>query len=106
MSSESFRKFMEKVEHDAGLRQELQARSGEFGMPVEAVVAFAATKGYSFKAEDVSTELTGTPLAPFKGELSEASLKTIAGGADPPEPIMPAGLSTYLSDGRLMFKFH
>lgn len=106
MSSESFKKFMEKVEHDTGLRQELRAASGEFGMPVDAVVAFAATRGYSFKAEDVSPELSGTPLAPFTGELSEASLGAVAGGVGPPDIVPQSRLSTYrASNGQVMFKF-
>src|SRR5687767_13301424 len=102
MSSESFRKFIERVEHDAGLRQELRAASGEFGLPVEAVVTFGTINGYSFKAEDVTAELTGMPWAPFTGELSEASLEAVAGGAGPPDPIMPSRLDTYLAGGRLM----
>ena len=100
MSSESFKQFLAKIEQDAGLSQELRTASGEFGMPVEALAAFAAGKGYSFTAEDVST-------APSTGELSEASLDAVVGGGIPPEPEMPSPLSTFRGlSGNLMVKFH
>jgi predicted ribosomally synthesized peptide with nif11-like leader len=105
MSNESFKKFMEKVQSDQSLKQELRAAGGDAGMPVAAVVAFAAGKGYEFKVEDVSSE------------LSDAALENVAGGGAQPHMIGSTltqdisvlkidGLSTYLSSaGNLMFKF-
>jgi len=71
MSSESFRKFLAQVQENDSLKQEFRAAGGEAGMPVEALVAFAAAKGYDFKVEDVSSE------------LSDEQLDSVAGGGDP-----------------------
>ena len=103
MSNESFRQFIEKVQGDDGLRQELLDASGEFGMPVEGVVAFAAARGYAFNIEEAGEPL---PEPPSKGELSDAILDTVAGGGNPPEPMFPNPLSTFRAlSGNLMFKF-
>jgi predicted ribosomally synthesized peptide with nif11-like leader len=92
MSRESFKTFMAKVQQDKGLRQELRAAGGEAGMPAEAIVAFAADKGYEFKVEDISSELT------------DAQLDSVAGGMS--DTMKQASLSTYLSSaGSMMFKF-
>lgn len=93
MSSESFKKFMEKVRSDEGLKTELRAAGSAAGMPVEAMVAFAAGKGYDFKVEDVSSELTDKQLDAVAGGAYDAFLKI-------------DGLQTFLSPaGRLMIKF-
>jgi predicted ribosomally synthesized peptide with nif11-like leader len=69
MSSESFLMFVAKLENDAGLRQELRAAGDEAGMPADAVIAFAARKGYEFTAEDI-------------GALSDQQLDAVAGGGN------------------------
>jgi predicted ribosomally synthesized peptide with nif11-like leader len=81
MSNESFKLFLAKIENDTGLRQEIRAAGGEAGMPVEAVVAFAAAKGYDFKVEDVSNE------------LSDAALENVAGGGA--QPHMTGGILSH-----------
>ena len=107
MSNESFKKFMEKVQNDQALRQELRAAGGEAGMPVEAVIAFAAGKGYEFKVEEVSSELSDRQLNSVAGGINwgDGSL----GGAPvalPGSYLKIEGLSTYLSSaGNLMLKF-
>lgn len=68
MSSESFKKFQAQVQQDDTLKQEFRAASGEGGMPVDKLVAFAASKGYDFEVEDVSSE------------LSDEQLESVAGG--------------------------
>jgi predicted ribosomally synthesized peptide with nif11-like leader len=100
MSSESFKQFMAKVQNDQGLKQELRAAGGASGMSAEAVVAFAATKGYAFKVEDVSSELT------------DQQLDAVAGGLQPPDGITAnqppdaLKLNNYLSvTGKVIFKF-
>ena len=75
MSNESFKTFLAKVQHDENLRNELRAAGGEAGMPIDAVVAFAAGKGYEFKVEDIS------------GELTDANLDNVAGGGAQPHMI-------------------
>lgn len=98
MSSESFKKFMSKMQDDEGLRQQFRAAGGEAGMPVEAMVDFAAGKGYEFKVEDVS------------GGLTDKQLDAVAGGAiyikfDGLNFPKIEGLNTYLSSaGSLMVK--
>lgn len=93
MSSESFKKFMEKVRSDEGLKTELRAAGSAAGMPVEAMVAFAAGKGYDFKVEDVSSELTDKQLDAVAGGAYDAFLKI-------------DGLQTFSSPaGKLMIKF-
>ena len=97
MSNERFKKFMEKVQSDESLRQELRAAGGDAGMPIEAVVAFAASKGYEFKVEDVSSE------------LSDTALENVAGGGAQPHMtglfLKIDGMNTYLSSaGNLMQK--
>jgi predicted ribosomally synthesized peptide with nif11-like leader len=98
MSNESFRAFMAKVQKDEGLKQELRAAGGADGMSVEAVAAFAVRKGYEFKVQDVSSE------------LSDKQLDAVAGGLFNPTNGLPQflkieGVNTYLSSaGTLMFK--
>jgi len=89
MSSETFKKFMEKVQSDQGLKQELRAAGGAAGMPVEAVVAFAAKKGYDFKVEDVSTELTDKQLDTIAGGAVNAYLVFDSRDDSPPPPPPP-----------------
>jgi len=69
MSSESYRMFLAKLENDAGLRQELRAAGFESGMAADAVIGFAAGKGYAFGIEDV-------------GELTDRQLDAVAGGVN------------------------
>jgi len=71
MSSDSFKKFQSQVQQDESLKQEFRAAAGDGGMAVEKLVDFAAGKGYDFKVEDVS------------GELSDQQLESVAGGGDP-----------------------
>ena len=98
MTSESFKAFMAKVQKDESLKRELRAAGGAAGMPVEAVAAFAAGKGYQFKVADVSNE------------LSDKQLEAVAGGLFNPTNGLPQylkidGVSTYLSSaGTLMLK--
>jgi len=102
MSMESFRQFIDKVHSDTALRQELSKASSPFGMPVEALVAFGAAKGFAFSADDASGPVPGNP----EGELSEASLDAVSGGGGPPEPERPNPLSIYRNvSGNLMYKF-
>jgi predicted ribosomally synthesized peptide with nif11-like leader len=67
MSSESLKTFLARLQNDQGLRKELRAAGGDAGMPVEAVIAFAAGKGYEFRIEDI-------------GELSDQQLDGVSGG--------------------------
>jgi predicted ribosomally synthesized peptide with nif11-like leader len=94
---------MAQVQQDEGLRQELRAAGGKAGMPVDAVVAFAAGKGYQFKVEDVSTELTDANLDHVAGGGAQPQMNTFL-KLDGMHKI--DGLSTYLSSaGKLMYKF-
>ena len=107
MSNESFKKFMAKVQNDQGLKQELRAAGGAAGMPVEAVVAFAAGKGYEFKVEDVSSELSDQQLNSVAGGINwgDGSLGSATAGLPSPYHKVD-GLNTYLtSAGNLMLKF-
>jgi predicted ribosomally synthesized peptide with nif11-like leader len=98
MSSESFKSFIAKIQNDEGLKNEFRAAGGDAGMPVEAMVAFAAGKGYDFKVEDVS------------GDLTDKQLDSVTGGAlylkvDSFTDHKTESLSTYLSSaGSLMYK--
>jgi predicted ribosomally synthesized peptide with nif11-like leader len=67
MSIEAFKTFLAKVQDDEEFRNQLRAAGGGAGMPAEAVVAFAARKGYAF-----------TPAV--AGELSDQELDAVAGG--------------------------
>jgi len=92
MSNESFKTFLAKVQKDEGLRSELRAAGGEAGMPVEAVVAFAAGKGYDFKVEDVSSE------------LSDTQLDSVAGGGLTSYKLESYNLNTFLKiDGQNIY---
>jgi predicted ribosomally synthesized peptide with nif11-like leader len=71
MGSGSFKTFLAMVQHDAGLRQELRAAGGNANLSAEALIAFAAAKGYAFELEDVS------------GELDDKQLEAVAGGSFP-----------------------
>jgi len=107
MSNESFKKFMAKVQTDQGLKQELRAAGGAAGMPAEAVVAFAAGKGYEFKVEEISNELSEQQLDSVAGGINwgDGSLGGAAAGL-PGSYHKVDGLSTYLtSAGNLMLKF-
>jgi predicted ribosomally synthesized peptide with nif11-like leader len=98
MSSESLKSFIAKIQSDEGLKNEFRAAGGDAGMPVEAMVAFAAGKGYEFKVEDVS------------GDLTDKQLDSVTGGAlylkiDSFTDHKTQALSTYLSTaGSLMVK--
>jgi len=108
MSSESFKTFLAKVQHDEGLRQELRAAGGEAGMPVEAVVAFAAGKGYEFKVEEVSSELSDRQLNSVAGGINwgDGSLSSTTGGL-PSSYLKIDLMSTYPPDpGKQMIKFY
>jgi predicted ribosomally synthesized peptide with nif11-like leader len=100
MSSESFKNFLAKVQQDEGLRKELRATSGEAGMPVEALAAFAAGKGYEFKVEDVSSVLTDQQLDSVTGGLFNPT------NGLPSTVVKIEGLNVYLSSaGTLMWKW-
>jgi len=67
-------------------------------MPVEAMVAFAAGKGYEFKVEDVSGDLTDKQLDSVTGGAIYLKFEGLS------DHKLPA-LSTYLSSaGSLMVK--
>lgn len=66
--SSDFKQFMTKLQSDEGLKQELLAVGSQASKPVEAVIAFAESKGYKITAEDIS------------GELTERQLDAVAGG--------------------------
>ncbi len=68
-SDDTFQSFLAKLENDAGLREELRAAGFDAGMPADALIAFAAGKGYAFRIEDA-------------GELSDRQLDAVAGGGD------------------------
>jgi len=98
MSSESFKSFMAKIRNDEGLKNEFRAAGGDAGMPVEAMVALAAGKGYEFKVEDVSGDLTDKQLGSVTGGALYMKLDGLTDHKVP-------GLSTYLSSaGSLMIK--
>ena len=69
--SKTFDDFMQQLQQDPELAQELRSRFGNSGtgVPADQLAAFAASKGYRFEVSD-----TG-------GELSDAELSGIAGGA-------------------------
>lgn len=59
--------FVEKLENDAALRGDLRAAGFGSGMSVDAVIAFANSKGYTFGDEEL-------------GQLTDQELGTVAGG--------------------------
>jgi predicted ribosomally synthesized peptide with nif11-like leader len=103
MGNNSFKMFLAKIQNDESMKQELRAASGETTMPVEALIAFAAGKGYEFKVEDVSSE------------LSDAALDNVAGGGAQPHMagstlvhdisvLKIDGLNAYLSSAGITFQ--
>ncbi len=111
MSSESFRKFLAQVQENDSLKQEFRAAGGEAGMPVEALVAFAAAKGHEFKVEDVSSELSDQQLDSVAGGWGDPhvdrNLSAAQQGAFPKVEVFSKieSLNTFLSSaGNLMVK--
>lgn len=86
MSNDAFKSFMAKVQEDAALQDELRAAGCKTGMSADALVAIAAKRGYAFKIEDVSDELSEGALEAAVGGLLPA-VNIGAGG--PPEPERP-----------------
>ena len=75
MSQETFKSFMKKVEHDEGLKQELRAAGCETGIALGTLVTIAGGKGYVFKAEDVSNEVSDQQLDSVSGGAYEFYVK-------------------------------
>jgi predicted ribosomally synthesized peptide with nif11-like leader len=71
MSKEAFEEFLKKVKEDAALQKELRAKFGDpaAGVPAGELAKFAASKGYTFKVEELS------------GRLSDDQLGAVSGGA-------------------------
>lgn len=94
MRNEAFETFLAKVQNDESLRNELRAAGGETDMPVEALVAFAASKGYEFKVADISGELTDQPLEAVAGGLLAVKKGNLAprGVLDDSAPAAPMPL--------------
>jgi len=110
LSSESFRKFLAQVQENDSLKQEFRAAGGEAGMAVETMVAFAAGKGYDFKVEDVSSELSDQQLDSVAGGWGDPHVDrnlSAVQGAFPKVEVFPKveSMNTYLSSaGNLMVK--
>lgn len=68
MRNASLEAFLANVQNDESLRNELRAACGDTDTSVEALVAFAASKGYEFEVAD------------FGGELTDQQLDAVAGG--------------------------
>jgi|OpeIllAssembly_1097287.scaffolds.fasta_scaffold811834_2 predicted ribosomally synthesized peptide with nif11-like leader len=69
MSRDAFKTFLAKVQQDEALKKELRAAGGAQGIGIAELARFAAGKGYQFKAEDVSGELTPSQLEGVAGGL-------------------------------------
>ena len=81
MTSEAFKQFMVKLQHDQGLKRELEATDSQAGKGIAAIVQFAESKGYKITPEDVL------------GQLTERELDAVVGGTSGPTITMGPGLT-------------
>ncbi len=73
MTKKGFGEFMAKVAQDAQLRREVDALAkDDKGVPLSALAALGARKGYAFRVEDVSNELTDEEVGAVAGGLLPA----------------------------------
>ena len=82
----SVEKFLEDVNSDSGLQEEL-AKALEAENDREEVTKLANSKGYNFTSEELSKEIQKREKDLQKreeaGELSDEELEAVAGGATP-----------------------
>jgi predicted ribosomally synthesized peptide with nif11-like leader len=99
MSNSQVQEFLSKVGEDPSLQTELsQALESENDR--EAVTALAKSKGYEFSSDELWAEVQ-TRQAEFitnqaDGELSDADLEAVAGGATPLAGIAIVGVITVM----------
>lgn len=78
MSNPTLDAFRSEVERDASLLSELQAQKTKADF-VNKTVQLGASRGYTFTPDEVDAYLAS--VAP--GQLSDDSLQSVAGGAQP-----------------------
>jgi predicted ribosomally synthesized peptide with nif11-like leader len=67
----SFQEFLERVKRDPALRGEMRAKwDPAKGVPAGELAAFAASKGYTFKVDEVGQELSDDQLGSVAGGLA------------------------------------
>jgi predicted ribosomally synthesized peptide with nif11-like leader len=108
MSRQALEEFMARVQNDEALKQELQALGTQASQPLDAVIAFAASKGYDISVDDVGQELTDRELDAVAGGLSPSLVVRRLVVPPPPNPVgglvlpgLPPGGTTNPSDRRL-----
>lgn len=70
MSSESFKAFADKLQHDEALQKEVHTAGDQNGIALEKLTNIAAAHGYEFTVEDVSSELEDAQLEGVAGGLA------------------------------------
>ena len=77
MSQKAVEEFFHSVEHDTAVRQQLAASANEDAF-LAAAVRLGAERGYVFTAEEARAAAVASKA---NGELSEAALAGVSGGA-------------------------
>ena len=77
MSAETMIGFVEKLESDAGIREEFETALGSTEDTGATVIEFASRHGFEVTEEDCRTLATAA-----EGELDDDALEGVAGGED------------------------
>lgn len=78
MSHEAIAGFWQRLDEDGALRAELDALVADVGtVPADRIVALGASHGFSFTKDELET----TFAVAAGGELSDAQLEAVGGGA-------------------------
>ena len=79
MKNRVFNDFMQILAKDTAMREQLRAAGSANGIELGKLAEFAAAKGYPFKAEDITSELSEGQLDKVSGGLmsSAGTLTTV-----------------------------
>ena len=91
MSVENFKSFMQKVDQDDAVREKVKSFDQT---DTPAMIAYAATIGFEFTAEDMLAVAREAGINPEDVELSEEQLEQVAGGATPAAITIPLATAT------------
>ena len=82
MSQAEIERFVADLTSNANLRAEAEKLQPDKSqaLSVDAFVSFAAGRGYSFSAEEVTACIEAARAKPNDKQLSDAKLDTVAGG--------------------------
>jgi hypothetical protein len=102
MNSRVFNDFMKIVAKDTAMREQLRLAGSANGIELEKLAQFAASKGYPFKVEEVTTELSDGQLDKVTGGLATSfgTLNTVYKF----DNAFEVDASIYSSGGVFMFK--